>query len=222
MKKLPASSPDANPSFLHTELANSVTHGIGFLLSLAGLTLLVVFAAQRGTAMHIVACSIYGVTLALMYLASTLYHSVTNPRARQVLQIFDHSSIYLLIAGTYTPITLVTLDGGWGWGMFGVVWGLAIIGILFKLFFTGRWSLLSSAIYLAMGWMSLLIIKPLLQNAPAGLVWWFLAGGLVYSLGVIFYTLKRIPHHHAIWHLFVMGGSICHFFAIMLYVLPPK
>ena len=209
------------PSFLRNELANSVTHGIGFFLSVAALTLLVVFSALRGTAIHIVACSIYGTTLTILYLASTLYHSVTHPASKRVLRVIDHASIYLLIAGTYTPITLVTLSGARGWTVFGLVWGLALAGIAFKVFFTGRMKLLSSGIYLGMGWMALFIVKPLLKQAPAGLVWWLAAGGLVYSLGVIFYSFKRIPHHHAIWHLFVIGGSVCHFFAVMLYVLPP-
>ena len=207
--------------FLNTELINGVTHGVGFLLSIAGLVVLVVLAASRGGARHVVACSVYGSTLILLYLASTLYHSVTAPRAKQVLRLIDHIAIYLLIAGTYTPFTLLTLRGGWGWSLFGVIWGLAIVGSVFKILFIGRFRKTSVVIYLLMGWLVVVGLKPLLASLPlAGFVW-LMAGGAAYTLGVVFYAWKSLPHHHAIWHVFVMLGSTCHFFAVMLHTLPP-
>lgn len=207
------------PGFLSTELANSITHGIGCGLSISALTLMVVAAARNGSTMQVVACSIYGTTLVVLYLASTLYHSIHVPRAKRILRIIDHASIYLLIAGTYTPFALVVLDGAWRWWVFGLAWGLAFLGIAFKVMFTGRLRILSELLYLAMGWLALLLIKPMLGTLPPAGIWWLGAGGVTYTLGVIFYVCKRIPHHHAIWHLFVMGGSACHFFAVMLYVL---
>jgi hemolysin III len=208
------------PGFLSTELTNGVTHGVGLGLSIAGLAVLVVLAARFGTARHVVACSVYGVTLVLLYLASTLYHSVQAPRAKHVLRIIDHAAIYLLIAGTYTPFTLVTLRGPWGWSLFGVVWGMALAGIVFKIFFVDRWGALSVAVYVGMGWLAVFAVKPLMATlSTAGLAWLF-AGGLAYTLGLIFYAWERIPHHHAIWHVFVMVGSACHFFSVMYFVLP--
>lgn len=207
------------PGFLSTELTNTITHGIGLLCSVAALTLLVVFASLRGGPRHIVSCSIYGTTLVLLYLASTLYHSTHRPRAKRVFQIIDHAAIYLLIAGTYTPFALVPLKGAWGWTIFGVVWGLAILGIIYKIFLIGRYKVFAVSVYLGMGWLALIIIKPLLAQVPTGAVWWLLAGGLCYSVGLLFYGWKSLPHHHAIWHLFVMGGSTCHFFAVMFYVI---
>jgi len=213
--------PDASPrsSFLVAEIANSITHGIGFALSVVGLTLMVAVAAINGDARSVVACSIYGTTLALLYLASTLYHSVHSPRMKQVLRVIDHSAIYLLIAGTYTPFTLISLRGAWGWSIFGVVWGLAVAGIFFTIFFIGRWRGVSVAIYLAMGWISIIAVKPLLANLSIGGFRWLLAGGLAYTVGVIFYAWKTLPFHHAIWHLFVMLGSACHFFAVMFHIV---
>ena len=159
------------PGFLSTELANSITHGLGCLLSVAALVVLVVFAAQNATARHVVACSIYGSTLIVLYLASTLYHSLSFTRARRVLRAIDHSAIYLLIAGTYTPFTLIPLNGGLGWTVFGIVWGLAIAGVAFKILFTGRLKILSVAVYLVMGWMSVLILRPLLEGTTVAGVW---------------------------------------------------
>jgi hemolysin III len=206
--------------FLSTELTNTATHGVGLGLSIAGLAILVVLATKYGSARHVVACSIYGATLVTLYLASTLYHTVQAPRAKRVLQIIDHSAIYLLIAGTYTPFTLVTLRGPWGWSLFGVVWVLALLGVMFKLFFTGRLRILSVVLYLAMGWLAMVAIKPLVTTlSPAGLVGLF-GGGAAYTMGVIFFGWKRIPHHHAIWHVFVMVGSVCHFLTVMYCVIP--
>jgi hemolysin III len=206
--------------FLSTELADTATHAVGLGLSIAGLAILVVMASKYGTARHIVACSIYGATLVFLYLSSTLYHSVERTRAEPVLRLFDHAAIYLLIAGTYTPFTLVTLRGGWGWSLFGVIWGLAALGILYTLLFSGRFKLLSVALYLGMGWLCVIAVKPMLDAFPMAGIGWLLAGGLAYTAGVVFYLWRGIPHHHAIWHLFVMIGSACHFFSVMFFVIP--
>ncbi len=202
------------------EVMNAVTHGIGTLLAVAGLVLLTVLAYLHGDIWHIVSFSIYGTTLVLLYLASTLYHSFTNERVKRVFKILDHSAIYLLIAGTYTPFTLVPLHGVLGWTVFGVVWGLAVIGIVFKVFFTGRFKLVSTICYLGMGWFIVFAIKPLLATVPALGMSWLFVGGLFYSLGSIFYLWKKIPYNHAIWHLFVLAGSVSHFIAVFFYVLP--
>ncbi len=201
------------------DLANSIIHGVGTVLAVAGLVLLVVFASLRATAWHIVSCSIYGTTLVLLYTSSTLYHSFRSPRVKKVLRSIDHASIYLLIAGSYTPFTLVTLRGAWGWSLFGVVWALALAGIALKVFFTGRFRLVSTLVYAGMGWMVVVAIRPLLQHMPAGGIAWLLAGGLAYTLGIVFYVWKRLPYHHAIWHLFVLAGSLFQYFAIMFYVV---
>ncbi len=202
------------------ELANAITHGLGALLSIAGLVLLVVFASLDGNAWHIVSFSIFGTCLVLLYTASTLYHSFRSTRVKHVLRIMDHSAIYLLIAGTYTPFTLTLLRGGWGWSMFGVIWGLCIAGIVFKVFFIKRFNGLSTLLYLLMGWMIVIAAKPLLEHLPIGGLYWLLAGGAAYSLGTVFYLWEKLPFHHAVWHLFVLAGSICHFFAVLLYLLP--
>ncbi len=203
------------------ELANSLTHGIGIYLGVAGLALLVVFASLYGNAWHIVSCSIYGSTLVLLYTASTLYHSFRHPRAKHLFRIFDHTSIYLLIAGTYTPFTLVPLRGAWGWSLFGVVWGLALCGIITKVFFIHRFEILSTLLYLFMGWLVVIASKPMLQKIPTWGIAWLVIGGLSYTIGVIFYLFDRkFCYAHAIWHIFVLAGSICHFFAVMFYVIP--
>jgi hemolysin III len=207
--------------YLH-EILNSITHGVGVLLSIAALVLLVVFASIRQPdAWKIVSFSVYGFSLILMFTASTLYHSIQNKRLKNYLNIFDHCSIFILIAGTYTPFTLVSMRGGWGWSIFGIIWGLAIAGVVFKLFFyTHRMRFVGSMIYLAMGWLILIAIRPLLEYVPEGGLWLLLAGGLCYSLGIIFYLRQKNRFNHVIWHLFVLGGAICHFFSIFLYVLP--
>lgn len=204
------------------EIASSITHGIGAALSIAALVILVVLAATRGDAWRVVSFSIYGTTLILLYLASTLYHAIRHPGAKRVFRILDHSSIFLLIAGTYTPFLLVPLRGGWGWSLFGVVWGLAVVGIVFKSIFIERMKKLSVVVYVAMGWMILIALKPLLACLPKSGLAWLAGGGLLYSGGVIFYAMKSVKYTHAVWHLFVLGGSICHFFAILLYVLPMR
>ena len=204
---------------LGEEIANSVTHGVGALLAVAGLSVLVAFAAIRGTAWHVVACSIYGSTLVLLYTASTLYHSIPNARAKRTLRILDHSAIFLLIAGTYTPFTLVNLRGGWGWSLFGIVWGLAILGILLQ---TGkrRHPVVAVALYVAMGWAVVVAIRPLLHAIPRGGLALLVGGGLAYTIGIVFYASKRIPYAHSVWHGFVLLGSALHFFAILLFVVP--
>jgi hemolysin III len=204
------------------EIANAITHGIGLLLSIAGFVVLLVLAALRGTAWHIVACSIYGATLICLYTASTLYHAVISPRVKRALRIFDHSAIYLLIAGTYTPFLLVSLRGPWGWSLFGVIWGLALAGVLFKFWFVERFAILSTAVYIAMGWLVVIAAKPVITHLPLTAIIWLLAGGLAYTGGVIFFAAKRIPYSHAIWHLFVLAGSICHYFAVLSTVIPPR
>ena len=212
--------PDKKAYSLPEEIASSVTHGLGVLLALAALTLMVIFSALRGTAWHVVACAVYGTTLVLMFTASTLYHSFPWPRAKAVLKVIDHSAIYLLIAGTYTPFFLVPMRGPWGWTLFGVIWGLALGGVLFKVFFVGRFKLVSTLVYIGMGWMVVVAIRPLCQTLPRGGLLWLVAGGLFYTGGTIFYLNRRIPFNHAIWHAFVLGGSLCHFFSVMLYVIP--
>lgn len=202
------------------EIANSITHGLGMLLSIGGLAVLVGFASVHGNAWHITACSVFGVTLILSYASSTLYHSIPLPGAKRVLKVIDHSAIYLLIAGTYTPFALVNLRGPWGWSLFGTIWGLAVLGIFLKATMLGKIAGVSTAVYLAMGWIVVVAIKPLLGAVEVGGLVLLLLGGLAYSGGVIFYAWKRLPFNHAIWHLFVLAGSFCHYFAILFYVIP--
>ena len=209
-----------NNQSLIEEIANSITHGIGFLLSIAGLVILVVPASIHGDIRRVVCFSIYGSSLLILYAASTLYHSFTSGRIKYTLKIIDHSAIYLLIAGSYTPFTLILLRGALGWTFFATIWGLALTGIIFKMFFVNRFLVLSTATYLMMGWLALIAIYPIVQNIPSGAIGWLVTGGILYSLGVIFHFFDKMPFHHAIWHLFVLGGSICHYFAILFYVLP--
>ena len=210
----------SNKYSLGEEIAHGLTHGIGIVLAIAGLCVLVTFSALYGTAVHVVASSIFGASMIVLYTASTLYHSLPMPETKRIMRVVDHASIYLLIAGTYTPFTLVTLEGAWGWSLFGVVWGLAIAGIIFKLFFTGRFDRLSVAIYVAMGWCGLVAIKPMMAALPTLGLWLLVAGGLAYTGGVIFYLLERMRYHHAIWHLFVMAGTTLHYFVVLFFVIP--
>ncbi len=177
-------------------------------------------AALRGDAWHVVSCAVYGATLVLLFTSSTLYHSFRIPRVKHVLRIVDHSSIYLLIAGTYTPFLLVSLRGRWGWSLFAIVWGLALAGIVFQVFFVRRFRLAKTLIYLAMGWLAVVAVKPLLARVPRPGLLWLLAGGLSYTLGAVFYLWKKLPYHHSVWHLFVLAGSVCHYFVILLHTLP--
>ena len=202
------------------EIFNSLTHGIGILISLAGMVLMIVFASRYGNANHIVSSAIFGLTLVMLYTASTLYHSFRKPTLKHVFKICDHSCIYLLIAGTYTPFLMVTLKGMLGWSLFAVVWTLTAAGILFKIFFVYRFNILSTIAYILMGWIIIFAVKPLLHSLPEGGIAFLVAGGLAYTLGTIFYAWKKLPFNHAIWHLFVLGGSICHFLAVILYVIP--
>lgn len=203
------------------ELLHSASHGIGLLLSIAGLVLLVDLALVRGGGARLVtACGVFGVTLILLYLTSTLYHGVRNARAKRILRVLDHSAIYLLIAGTYTPFTLVSLGGTWGWTLFGIVWGLAILGILLKVFAMGRLRWLSIVLYLGMGWLALVALGPMIRGVGPDGMWLVFLGGMAYTSGVAFYIWRR-PYCHAIWHAFVLAGSILHFFAVLLYVIPP-
>jgi hemolysin III len=201
------------------EIANSATHGAGLVLSIAGFVVLLVLAILRGTVWHIVGCSIYGASLVSLYSASTLYHAVVSPRLKHALKIFDHSAIYLLIAGTYTPFLLFDFRNAFGWSLLGVIWLLACAGILFKLFFVDRVPRLSTAIYIAMGWLALVAIKPFFLHVGALTFLLIFAGGVFYSIGVVFYSWKRLPYNHAVWHLFVLAGSACHYFAILRSVL---
>lgn len=202
------------------ESLNVITHGLGFLLSIAALVILVVFASIRGTAWHIVSFSIYGVTLVTLYLASTLFHSVRKQSLRNKLNVFDHISIYFLIAGTYTPFLLVTIRGPWGWSLFGVIWGLAIGGMIFKLFTTGKYDFISAMIYVLMGWLIIIALKPMYENLSNEGLLWLIGGGISYSIGVVFYLLNKLPYNHAIFHIWVLLGSFAHFIAVFRYVLP--
>jgi hemolysin III len=202
------------------ETASTLTHAVGGLLAAAGLVTLIVYAAFAHDSRRVVAVSIYGSSLVLMYSASSVYHLVNHPRVKRWLRVVDHVSIYLLIAGTYTPILLISIRGAWGWSMFGVIWGMACAGIVLKLFFIDRFSLLSTAIYVLMGWMVLVAAGPLFAHVPHGGIAWLFAGGIVYTAGVIFYLWDHLPFNHAIWHLFVIGGSVCHFLAVLFYILP--
>ncbi len=205
---------------MHTnETLNSLSHLIGAVAALAGLVVLVVFASFQSDAWKIVSFSIYGTTLFLLYIFSTLYHGL-HGRAKAVFQKLDHISIYLLIAGTYTPFTLVSIRGAWGWSIFGVIWGLALIGILVDSFAKKGRRVLPLIIYVFMGWLSLIAIKPLQDALSVNGFMWLFAGGLFYTLGIIFYALDDRRHYfHAIWHLFVLAGSICHYITIYTYVL---
>ncbi|MBW6468258.1 MAG: hemolysin III family protein [Coriobacteriia bacterium] len=216
-----ASAPSGRSYGLGEEIANAVTHGIGTVLGIVAFTLLVAFAVMQGGTIEIVSSIVYGTTLVLLYTASTLYHSFPWPRVKHVFKLLDHAGIYLLIAGTYTPFTLVTLRDQGGWKLFALVWVLAILGIAFEAFWAYRPGWLSVLIYLGMGWLAVLMMGPLRESlAPVGL-WLLVAGGLAYTLGTIFYVLKRVPYMHAIWHLFVLAGSTCHVLAVMLAVITP-
>ncbi len=202
------------------ERINIITHAIGIGLSAVALVLLVVFASIYGTVWHIVSFSIYGASLLALYSASTIYHSRKNPKWRYRFNIVDHSAIYILIAGTYTPFTLVTLNGTVGWVLFGVTWGIAAVGIIFKIFFTGRFDIISTIAYVAMGWIVIFAINPLMENLSTnGLIWLF-TGGIFYTIGAVIYAIQKIKFNHAIFHIFVLLGSFSHFMAVFLYVLP--
>ena len=201
------------------ELVHALIHGLGAVLGVVGLWFMVALAEGSGDPWRIVAAAVYCASLILLYSASTLYHILPRSRAKSVLQAFDHSAIYLLIAGTYTPFTLVTLRGGWGWSLFGVVWGLAVLGVVQEAVLRRRFLWLSLALYLSMGWLVVVAAKPLAANFPAAGLLLLGLGGLAYTGGIYFYVSRRVPYHHAIWHGFVLAGSLCHYFAILRYVV---
>jgi len=202
------------------EMLNAITHGIGILFSIVGLVVLVAFASINGSPTLIVSCAVFGTSLIFAYSSSTLYHAVTNEKTKKIFRKFDHAAIYLLIAGTYTPVVLVLLDGVWGLTIFSIIWATAIFGVVLKFAYPHRFKKLSVALYIIMGWFVLIAIKQLMLNMQSGGLWLMLIGGLFYSLGVVFYTWKSLPYNHAIWHLFVLAGSISHYFMILFYVIP--
>ena len=202
------------------EIFNAITHGVGVVFAVSALVLLIVFASLYGNALHIVSVAIYGTTLVLLYLASTLYHSFTKEKVKYIFKLLDHSAIFLLIAGTYTPFMLVTLRGVLGWALLSVVWVFAILGIILKVFFVGRFTVFSTLLYLLLGWLIVVAMKPLMAAIPTSGLRLLVAGGILYTLGSFFYIRKSRPFNHGIWHLFVLAGSVCHFLSVLLYVLP--
>jgi|SRR6056297_1724589 hemolysin III len=197
------------------ELSNAITHGIGLALAIAGLVILVVFASLRGDAWFVTSFAIYGTTLVILFAASTLFHSFPEGKLKNLFEIFDHSAIFLLIAGSYTPLMLISLRGALGWTLFGVVWGIACLGIVLKAFYVKKYVILSTLLYLAMSWMIAFAFKPLIANLSTFSLIFLVMGGLFYTLGTIFYVWRKIKYHHAIWHIFVLAGSVCHFFTIL-------
>jgi hemolysin III len=197
------------------EIANAVTHGIGTALAIAALVLLIVFAAIKGTAWHVVSFTIFGSTLVILYLESTLYHSLTNKKAKRLFRKFDHMSIYVLIAGTYTPFCLTVLRGPLGWTIFGVIWACTVAGIVLKAFMVGKKDRLSTALYIVMGWLIILTIRRLYLSMTFSGVLFLVIGGVLYTVGAFIYSKDKIMFNHGIWHLFVIGGSVCHFFSVM-------
>lgn len=210
----------APASHITEELFNSLTHGLGLVLSIPGLILLLTAATVEGGAGRVVCGAVFGGALVLMYAASVLYHSFPVSPLKRLLRVVDHVAIYVLIAGTYTPFLLLVLEGGWGRTMLFLVWGLALAGAVFKIFFTGRYMRLSTLFYVLMGWLAVLLIKPLLISLPLGGLLWLVGGGLCYTGGVVFFVWESLPYNHAIWHLFVLAGSLCHYIAVLHYALP--
>ncbi|AXI10380.1 hemolysin D [Oceanobacillus zhaokaii] len=202
------------------EIANAVTHGIGALFSIVGLVVLIVAATMNGTAWHIVSFTIFGTTMVILYISSTLVHALPQGKAKDLFEIFDHSSIYLFIAGTYTPFIFHVIQGTLGWTMFGIVWGIAVGGVVFKAFFTKKFLHTSTLLYVLMGWIVVLGWRQIIENlAPNGVVL-LVVGGLFYTFGAIFYVWRGFRYHHLVWHLFVLIGTICHYFCVLLYLLP--
>ena len=205
---------------IRDEVASAWTHGVGAAAALAGGAVLITLAAMRGDGWQLGAAIVFGVSMLLLYLASTLYHAIRHPVAKGRLKVFDHCAIYLLIAGTYTPFTLIGLRGPWGWSLFAAIWTLALAGVVFKLFYTGRFKRLSTLIYVAMGWLVLVAIKPVMASLDGWTFGWLIAGGVFYTLGTFFYHRESLPYSHAIWHLFCIAGSVCHYAAVMAQVVP--
>lgn len=202
------------------ERINIGSHIFGFVLSIVASVLLVRHASISGNAWHIVSFSIFGVSLMVLFAGSSIYHSAQKPSFRRKMRVVDHAAIYVLIAGTYTPFTLVTLNGTIGWTLFGITWGMAVIGIVLKLFFTGRFSMVSTLMYVCMGWIIVFAIKPLINNLPSEGLYWLVAGGIAYTTGAILYGIKKIRFNHAIFHVFVLVGAACHFIVVYFYILP--
>ncbi|HUV29402.1 MAG TPA: hemolysin III family protein [Anaerolineales bacterium] len=211
---------NTRPFTLAEEIFHSITHGIGSGLSIAGLVVLVVLAVLNGDVYQIIGFTVFGASLVLLYLSSTLYHGIQQPRAKHIFKIFDHSSIYLLIAGSYTPFLLVGLRGTTGWTLLVVVWMIALIGITMKVFFIDRFQVLSVVSYLLMGWLCVFAFREMLSSIPVGGIIWLAAGGILYTVGVIFYAMQKTPYMHAVWHFFVLGGSLCHYFAVLFFLAP--
>ena len=203
---------------LTEELYHSITHGIGVVLAIAGLAVLVLPALWQDDAWRVVSFSIYGGSLTLLYLASTLYHSFRDEQIKLFFRHFDHLSIFLLIAGTYTPVVLICLRGIWGWTLFGLIWAVAVGGMIYELLFLGRYRWITVTIYLGMGWLAVIAVKPMITVVPLGLLWWLLAGGLFYTGGVVFYVRKQMRYHHVLWHIFVLFGSACHFLGFLFFL----
>lgn len=202
------------------ELINSLIHAVGFVAFIAGTSVMITMASLWATPWHIVSVSIFGASLILLYGTSTWYHWVSRLRTKKMMQVLDHAAIFLLIAGTYTPFTLVPLRGGWGWSLFGVVWGGAVAGIIFKIFFTGRWEFLSTVFYVALGWMVVIAIVPLYDVMPGWGLFWLVMGGVAYTLGAVFYIWDRkVPFFHSLFHVFVLLGSAFHFWSVIRYVM---
>jgi hemolysin III len=214
----PVSATGHTPS-LGEEIANSVSHGVGFLAALAATPFLVLTAARRGGLVAIVGASVFAGTTIALYLASTLYHALPRNRAKRVFRVIDHSAIFLLIAGTYTPFTLGVLRGAWGWTLFGIGWGLAVLGVTLKAVGGIRYARLSTALYAGMGWLALIAIRPLWVHVPVVGWLWLIAGGLAYTAGIAFYAAERVRYGHFVWHLFVVTGTVCHFFAVLWYAV---
>jgi hemolysin III len=209
-----------SPHHLREEIANALTHGLGATAALAGGAVLITLAALFGDGWQLIGAIVFGVCLLLLYLASTLYHAIQHPVTKARLKVFDHCAIYLLIAGTYTPFTLIGLRGAVGWWLFSAIWVLAVAGVVFKLFFTGRFKLLSTLIYIAMGWLVLIAIVPVFRALDAWTFGWLMAGGVCYTLGTFFYHRPSMRYSHAVWHLFVIAGSVCHYVSVMAQVVP--
>lgn len=203
------------------EIANVITHGAGAVASLVGGAVLLTVAALQGDGWKVASSAVFGATLVLLYAASTFYHAARTPAMKARLKVLDHCAIYLLIAGSYTPFALVGLRGGWGWSLFAVAWTLAAAGTVFKLFYIDRFPRLSTATYIGMGWLAVVAIVPMVQRLSPATLAWMVAGGVTYTVGTVFYHSRRIRYAHAIWHLFVIGGSACHFAAVLTQMLPP-
>lgn len=203
------------------EIANSVSHGLGIVFSVVAMTILLVYAIWKRSPIAITAFTIYGVSSILLYTASTLYHSFQKQKIKQIMRVFDHSAIFLLIAGTYTPVTLIAMEGYWRIGILTAVWVIAIAGVVFKIVTYNKfekYKVISLLMYILMGWIAVIAIKPMFESVPVGFLAWLLAGGVAYTLGTVFYAVRKIPYHHAIWHLFVLAGSVLHFLGIFRYL----